>query len=218
MKKIILIIIFMTVLVGGAYYVGTQTNKETEYIETVIDLTDSEILQVEQDARLNWMPLDSAYALVDWALQQGGGVKWEIKDSTHWIFKDSINYLWNIKDSTAITYLPYYEAEDTIVNFDEMDSLKQIRVQLSLAIKPRFFPMYNKFLTDTQLRELTITQPERVDSWWKHRWVIYAGYGIGYSYQAGQHEHYDNGNYRTSSHTHEGWYHGFQAGIGFRLY
>ena len=212
MKKIILAIILMTVLVGAAFYVGTQFYKEIEYKTTTINLTDSEKKQVTQDARLDWMPLDSAYALVDWALAQGETrINWI--DSIDWNFKDSTR----IKDSTAITYVPYFEAEDTIVTFDETDSLQQIRVQLSLAIKPRFFPTFNKFLTETQLRELTLTQPEQVDSWWKHRWVVYVGYGIGYSFQAGQRDHYDNG-YQTLSHDHEGWYHGFQAGIGFRVW
>ena len=198
MKKVILIIILMTVITGAAYYMGSQVNKEIEYIETVIDLTNSEKKQIEQDARLNWIPLDSAWNLAEIL------TRWEVVDSTHWNFRDSTR--WNIKDSTAITYIPYFEAKDTIVTFDETDSLQRIRVQLSLAIKPRFFPLYNKFLTETQLRELIITQPERVDSWWKHRWVLYAGYGIGYS------------QVNSYGETRGCWITGFQAGIGFRLY
>ena len=212
MKKTILIILALLGLTGAAFYMGTQTYTEVKLVETVINLTDSEKKQVTQDARLDWMPFDSAYALIDWALAQGETrINWI--DSIDWSFKDSTR----IKDSTAISYVPYFEAEDSIVTFDETDSLQQIRVQLSLAIKPRFFPTFNKFLTETQLRELTITQPEQVDSWWKHRWVVYAGYGVGYSFQAGQRDNYTNG-YHTSSHNHEGWYHGFQAGIGFRVY
>ncbi len=203
MKKVILIIIFMTVLVGASYYMGSQVNKEIEYIETIIDLTDSEKKQIEQDATLNWMPLDSAWALVDWALAEGA-IRWEVKDSTHWSFKDSTR--WNVKDSIPIYYVPVYVAEDTIVTFDETDSLQRIRVQLSLAIKPRFFPTYNKFLTETQLRELTITQPERVESWWAHRWVVYAGYGFSYS----QRTYADQNSWC--------WSNGFQLGIGVRLY
>lgn len=198
MKKVILIIILMTVITGAAYYMGSQVNKEIEYIETIIDLTNSEKKQIEQDARLNWIPLDSAWNLAETF------TRWEVVDSTHWNFKDSIR--WNIKDSTAITYIPYFEAEDTIVTFDETDSLQRIRVQLSLAIKPRFFPLYNKFLTETQLRELIITQPERVDSWWKHRWVVYAGYGFSYAQRT-----YNGGNSWC-------WSNGFQLGIGIRLY
>lgn len=208
MKKTILIIILMTVLLGAAFYMGTRTYKEVEYIETVIDLTDSEKKQIEQEARLHWIPLDSAWSLAETL------TRWEVKDSTRWSFKDSLR----IKDSTAITYVPFFEAEDSIVTFDETDSLKQIRVQLSLAIKPRYFPTYRKFLTEVQLRKLTITQPEQVDSWWKHRWVVYAGYGIGYSFQAGQRTYYNEYGQQTASHNHEGWYHGFQLGVGVRLY
>jgi len=203
MKKIMLILILLggAVLLGGAYYLGTQTNKQIEYIETIIDLADSEKKQIEQDARLNWIPLDSAY----WNLGETR-VHWIVKDSTHWNFQDSTRWFLNFKDTTIITYIPFYEAEDTIVTFDETDSTQQIRVQLSLAIKPRFFPLYNKFLTETQLQELVITQPERVDSWWKHRWVVYAGYGISYAQKTC---------YGEQSWC---WSNGFQLGIGFRLY
>ena len=197
----------MTVLLGAAFYMGTQTYTEVKLVETVIDLTDSEKKEIEQKARLNWIPLDSAFALAETL------TRWEVEDSTHWTFKDSVQ----IRDSIKIVYYPYFEAEDTIVTFDETDSLKQIRVQLSLAIKPRYFPTFRKFLTQTQLRKLTITQPEQVDSWWKHRWVIYAGYGVGYSFQAGERNQYVNG-YESYTHNHEGWYHGFQVGIGVRLY
>ena len=201
---LILIIIGGVAALGFAYYAGVQVNKDIEPIVTIIDLTDSERKQITQDARLNWMPLDSAYALVDWALAQEGGIKWEIKDSTHWTFKDSINWLWNIKDSTVITYIPFYEAEDTIVNFDE--TVDEVRVELSLLIKPRFFPLYNRFLTETQLQELTVTQPAKIDSWWKHRWVLYAGYGISYAQKTC---------YGEQSWC---WSNGFQLGLGIRLY
>ncbi len=168
-----IIVVLMILIAGGAFYAGSELNKEVEYIETVIDLTASQRKQIAQEATLGWISEDSISALAEtWKL-------WVITDSTHWSFKDST--LWNIKDSTVITYIPFYEAEDTIVHFDEMDSLKNIRVQLSLAIKPRFFPMYNKFLTETQLRELIVTIPEPEESWWKHRLVGYVGIGLSYS-------------------------------------
>jgi len=206
MKKTFLIILALISL-GAAFYMGTQTYTEVKLVETIINLTESEKKQVEQEARLHWIPLDSAWALAKIL------TRWEVKDSIDWTFKDSLV----VRDSVAITYIPYFEAEDTIITFDETDSLKQIRVQLSLAVKPRYFPTYRKFLTDVQMLKLSITQPEQVDSWWKHRWVVYFGYGIGYSFQAGQRDQYTNG-YTTYSHDHEGWYHGFQFGIGFRVY
>ncbi len=201
MKKILLILI----LIGGvgalysAYYMGTKKNADVEPIVTVIDLTASQKKQIAQDATLGWLPEDSIWALAKTL------IRWEVVDSTHWDYKDSTR--WNIKDSTAITYIPFYEAEDTIVYFDEMDILQDIRVQLTLAIKPRFFPTYNKFLTETQLRELTVTIPEPEESWWKHRWVIYVGGGLSYSQRS----------YNGES----TWCWGIpsiQAGIGIRLY
>lgn len=197
----------MVVLLGTAFYVGTQTNKEVEYVETVIDLRESERLFIAQNAILNYITLDSAWALAE----SFSSDHWTYYDSTRWSFKDSIN----IKDSIVVHFIPVIEGGDTVVTFDETE--EGIRVQLSLAIKPRYFPTYNKFLTETQLQELTLTQRVEEDSFWKHRWVVYLGYGIGYSFQAGERDHYNNG-YQTYAHDHEGWYHGFQLGIGFRLY
>jgi len=195
MKKII----FLVLIFGGAlfaYYMGTRVNANIEPIVTVIDLTASEKKQIAQKAVLGYITLDSAWTLAE-SFQY-----WNITDSTNWTFLDSTR--WNIKDSTVITYIPFYEAEDTIVTFDE--TVDDIRVQLSLAIKPRFFPTYNKFLTETQLQELTLTQPAKIESWWKHRWVLYAGYGISYAVKTC---------YGEDTWC---WNNGFQLGLGIRLY
>lgn len=175
MKKTILIILFLSVVIGASYYLGTRTT-EMEYIEIIVDLTDSEKLQVRQEARLNWIHLDSAWALVgEFAVKDSTDkIRWV--DSTHWSFKDSL--VLNIKDSTNIVYIPFYEGRDTTIKFDE--TVEDTRVQLSLAVKPRFFPTFERFVTDVQMKSLTLTKPKEVESWWKHRWTIGIGYGIGF--------------------------------------
>ena len=196
MKKVILIWLLIGGGIGFAYYMGTKVNEDIEPIVTVIDLTATQKKQIAQEAMLNWIPLDSAWTLAE------SFEAWNIIDSTHWLFKDST--VFNIIDSIAITYIPVFVGDDTTVTFDE--TVDEVRVQLSLAIKPRFFPLYNKFLTETQLQELTLTQPAKVDSWWKHRWVVYAGYGISYAQKTC---------YGEQSWC---WSNGFQLGLGIRLY
>ena len=193
---LILILIGGAGALGLAYYTGVQVNKDIEPIVTIIDLTASERKQIAQEARLNWIPLDSAWTLAE------SFEHWNIIDSTHWLFKDST--VFNIIDSVAITYIPVFVGDDTTVTFDE--TVDEVRVQLSLAIKPRFFPLFNKFLTETQLQELILTQPAKIDSWWKHRWVLYAGYGISYAQKTC---------YGEQSWC---WSNGFQLGLGIRLY
>lgn len=206
MKKTILILILVLTLCGAAFYVGTQVNERVEYKETIINLRDSEKKQVEQDARLGYITQDSAltlgWNLVDWTLSHQDStelvkIKWDVRDSVDI----------RVRDSVVVNYVPFFEAEDTIVTFDELDSLQHIRVQLSLAIKPKYFPTYRKFLTQVQMQELKLTQPEQVESWWAHRWVVYLGAGVTYSY----------GNLENKAH--EGWsFPTIQLGIGIRLY
>ena len=201
MIKKILGAVFVLALFGGAcYYMGARST-EIEYITTVIDLTETDTLNIMQEARLNWIPLSEAWDLAE--INSIDKINWT--DSTRWSFKDSIE----IRDSINVVYIPFYEAKDTVVGFDE--TVDDIRVELSLLVKPRFFPFKSRFITDIQLRHIELTQPVQADSWWKHRWVIYAGFGLTYST--------NNLNISDPKYfSHDGWFTGFQLGIGIRLY
>jgi len=222
MKKIIIAIIIFTVVTGAAYFVGRSSVKEVKPEIIEIDLTDSQILQVQQEARLNWIPLDSAMTWIE-GLEAVDGINWH--DSTRWSFKDST--ILNIKDSINIIYIPFYEARDTIVQFDEI--VEQTRVELSLAVKPRFFPTIERFVTDVQMRKLVLTRPIEVESWWKHRWTIYIGYGIMYYkstittrtntiFVGDDYNGFNNNIFMTNTETEWRFDHGIQLGIGFRIY
>jgi len=199
-KKIIIIAFVLAVVGGGAYYAGIQSTK-IQYVTTTVNLTETERLEVMQEARLNWIPLSEAWDLAE--INSIDKINWT--DSTRWSFKDSIE----VRDSINVVYIPFYEAKDTVVSFDE--TVDDIRVELSLLVKPRFFPTFNRFITDVQMRHLNVTAPESAESFWLHRWVIYAGWGLTYSS--------DNLNITAPDYfSHQGWFTGFQFGIGIRLY
>ena len=200
MIKKILGIAFILALFGAAYYMGTRST-EIEYKITTVDLTETDTLNIIQDARLNWIPLDSAWTLAE--INSIDKINWT--EDTNWTFKDSLR----IRDSVRVVYIPFFEAKDTIVHFDEI--VDDIRVLASVMVKPRFFPYRSRFITDIQLQHIELTQPVQADSWWKHRWVVYAGWGFTYSF--------NNLNITDPDYfSHQGWFTGFQFGIGFRLY
>jgi len=230
-KRNILIILLLLASLGAAYFVGRGSVKEVKPEVITIDLTDSEKKQIEQEARLNWMPLDSAWSLISGFAERDSTDKIRWNDSTDWSFKDST--VLRVRDSTVIVYIPFYEGKDTIVKFDE--TVEDIRVELSLVVKPRFFPAIrsygnayigNRFVTDVQMRELILTKPVEEDSFWKHRLVLTLGYGIGYYKSTTQTNNtfiYDDDDYddrELTSTTHSTWQfnHGFQLTLGIRLW
>jgi len=177
-KRNVLILILLLTTIGAAYFIGRNSVKELEPEVIEIDLTESEILQVQQEATLNMITLDSAMTWLE-GLETVDRINWVNK--TKWNFKDSTVEVINIRDSINVVYIPFYEARDTIVHFDEI--VEETRVELSLAVKPRFFPTIERFVTDVQMRRLVLTRPIEVESFWKHRISLVLGYGIGYYQQ-----------------------------------
>lgn len=222
MKKIIIAIIIFTVVTGAAYFIGRESVKEVEPEIITIDLSESETLTVIQNARLNWMPIDSAWALAESfaidSVRWTNKVKWE--DKILWSIKDSVR----ITDSVRVIYAPFFEGSDTVVEFDE--TVEEIRVQLSLAVKPSFFPLQSKFITTIQMRKLILTKPEEVESFWKHRISLVLGYGVQYGRQTTQNITTflddDNDHFRTTptvnSITEWKFNHGIQLTFGVRLW
>ena len=156
-----------------------------------VDLTESQKQQIIQDARLGWITLDSAKALI----VSESKIKWiptpKYYDSLR--IKDSLN----IKDS--INYIPVYVARDTTIHFNEVTD--DYEVSLAVRLKQRFFPLQERFASDLKLMSLSVEVPQQMpvtDSFWKNRFVFYAGLGINY-----------NDNTFTQ---------GIQLGFGIRIY
>jgi hypothetical protein len=146
--------------------------------ETVtIKLTESETQQVIQRARLGYITLDSAKALII----SESKIKWIPRDSIVYDYRDSI--ITHIRDS--IIYVPFYAADDTIINF--YDTTEIATVSLSMKLKQRFFPLQERFASGLTLMSLTVTIPEAKESsswfgdFFKNRFIIYMGVGVNYS-------------------------------------
>ena len=159
-----------------------------------IYLTGSEKQQIIQDARLGWITLDSAKALII----SESKIEWIPRDSIVFDYRDSIIY--DIRDS--IVYIPVYVARDTIINF--YDTSKTAIVSLAIRLKQRFFPLQERFASDLKLMSLTVELPEQkvvtggwFSNFFEHRFIIYGGVGINYG----------NGKFDT----------GFQIGAGIRI-
>ena len=148
----------------------------TDQTETItVDLTESEKHQIIQDARLGWITLDSANALIITESK----IKWITNYRDSLIFKDSLN----IRDS--VIYIPVYVARDTIINF--YDTSKTAIVSLAIRLKQRFFPLQERFASDLKLMSLTVELPEQkvvtggwFSNFFEHRFIIYIGGGLNY--------------------------------------
>ena len=154
-----------------------------------VDLTESEKQQIIQDARLGWITLDSAKALIVTESQ----VRWITNYKDSLVIRDSLN----IRDS--IKYIPVYTAADTTIHFN--DTTETAIVGLAINLKQRFFPLQKRFASDLKLMSLSVEVPAPqpvTDSFWKNRFVFYAGLGINY-----------NDNVLTP---------GIQLGFGIRIY
>lgn len=142
---------------------------------TTIDLTESQRQQIIQDARIGWITLDSAKAMINMKSR----IRWIINYRDSVVIRDSIN----IKDS--VVFIPVYEANDTTIYFNR--TTPKAKVSLAMKLKQRFFPLQEKFASDLQLMSLTIDMPEpeiKTGNWFtnffEHRFIIYIGGGLNY--------------------------------------
>lgn len=90
-KKILIILLFI-LLYTSAYLLGREFNPVEKEVEKIVDLTELQKIKIIEDARKDWIPLDSAWTLA----------KVFSHDSTIYIYKDSTIYTY--KDSTIYTY------------------------------------------------------------------------------------------------------------------
>ncbi len=136
-------------IVGAAlFFVGRFTTPAPETV--TINLKESEKQQIVQDARLGWITLDSAKALVI----SESKIKWiptpKYYDSLR--VKDSLNII------DSVVYIPVYTAADTTIQFD--DTTETATVSLAIRLKQRFFPLQERFASELKLMSLTVKVPE----------------------------------------------------------
>ena len=134
-----------------------------------IDLTEQQRQQVIQDARLGWITLDSAKAMIETQSK----IHWVTRYKDSLIVKDSIN----IRDS--VIYIPVYIARDTSVNF-YYDTLGSI-IDFDIGLRQRFYPLQEKFASDLWMKRFNLSVPEPEtcsDGVFKNRFIVYIGYGV----------------------------------------
>lgn len=171
-----------------AYFLGWATKPAPEI--TTIDLTATQKQQIVQNARIGYITLDSAKAMI----KSESRIKWitetrlTTRDSL--VIRDSVNII------DSVIYIPVYEAPDTLIAFNEITDKAEI--SLTLKLKQRFFPLQERFASELQLMSLNVDIPKPEPSFWTNRVIVYAGLGVNYNMKD------------FSS--------GFQLGIGIRVW
>jgi len=162
--------IIAIVLSFGAGFLTCWLVKNCAKETITIDLTEAQKQQIIQDARIGWITLDSAKALIITESK----IKWITNYRDSIVIKDSLN----IRDS--VIYIPVYVADDTTVIFNE--ETKKYKVSLAVKLKQRFFPLQEKFASELKLMQLNVEIPKEPVpvSFWQNRFIIYAGFGINY--------------------------------------
>ena len=111
--------------------------------KTIIEVVGVDSLRITQQARIGYITLDSAKALI----VSESKIKWILRDSV--IIRDSLS----ITDS--IVYIPIYEANDSIITL--LDSLGYI---VKVGLKQRFLPIQERFASDVWLSQLEVPSLE----------------------------------------------------------
>ena len=184
-----------TFIVFGAimFLVGRFTTPASETV--TINLTESEKQQIVQDARIDWITLDSAKALIvsESKIEWIPKIKWIPKDSL--VLRDSLNII------DSVGYIPVYTANDTTIEFN--DTTEVAIVSLAIMLRQRFFPLQERFASELKLMSLKVELPKQKESsgwfgnFFEHRFIIYGGVGVNYG----------NGKFEP----------GFQLGTGIRI-
>jgi hypothetical protein len=176
----------------GSFFLGKSCNT-CEETTTTISLTDEQRKNIISEAQEGWIPKDSVDKLL-----ANHPVKSEAKYT--WSVKDSVVY--NYKDSTIVDTVEVYEpvieaTQEEITEFEYHE--EQYDVKLSLAVKPKYFPLRKVFSTDVGVKSLQVTlrENEPKESWLNN--LISLGVYGGYGYDIARKEY------------------GFQIGVGIQL-
>ena len=169
MNKYLAIILAIVIGMGIGYYIIPKPEKIISISVAPVDSS-----QIITDARLDYMPIDSAHYLIQKAIIKS------TKKKVKWItlIKDSIV----IKDSVEIVQIPYFYC-DTTFHFHRITSAG-IDVKSSVEVGASFFPYTMQYILDGKMRSLDITIPRKVKpdiSWlgWKDIAVGTGGYALG---------------------------------------
>lgn len=167
----------VAVVVGATMFFVGRCSKECPEPE-VIDLTPQQRLQIIQEARLGYIPLDSAMAMIE----SESKIKWIPKDSI--VIKDSLNII------DSIVYIPVYEAPDTFITLYDKDTLNA-HLLVEAGLKQRFLPTQQRFASSLWLSRLNISLPPEKEPEKAFYESVTIGLGIGTRIK----EHYFLGNF-----------------------
>lgn len=173
MSKNILMTLGLISIFVGSWFLSHAYYGRNTIIKTV-NLTDSEKLTIVQEARLNWIPADSANKLLTAVIskKKKADIRWI--DSLRIAFRDSTR----VKDTTIYNYVsvPVYEADSTFVLIVK-DSIGN-KATISQTLNNRFFPLQEVFLPSIKINSVQFNLFEPAPPKWYQRFELVLGLGV----------------------------------------